>query len=208
MKSKQGLILTENYCLLSSVQSQHRQRAGAQHGTRPRQLMPWCHSHTLHSHCQMCKSAGGFYTAARASGTALASCTAASLATARRLRGRSGASHELLLPAGSGLRGCHIGSSTGHRQGDPEPPHPHRGAQASVCPSNRGCVYLGRHSSHGGEPSPLCLCDHPRDRWLIKTLRPRAPFPQRAQDNPPLLPSLPLTSHEQAQGYFMLPAKV
>lgn len=31
---------------------------------------------------------------------------------------------------------------------------------------------------------------------------------QQAQDNPCLLPSLPLTSHEQAQGYFMLPAKV
>lgn len=57
----------------------------------------------------------------------------------------------------------------------------------------------------------MALSPQPGDVCLIKTLRPRVLIPalaQQAQDNPCLLPSLPLTSHEQAQGYFMLPAKV
>lgn len=139
-------------CSLSSVHCQHRQRAGAQHGTRPRQLVPWCHSHTAQPLPNV-RSAGGF-TQQHGHGADILCCC--QLGQRSPSPWAAGASRELLLPAGSGLGGCQAGSGLWAPPGPPWSASPGAaGAQDPVCHSYRGWVQLGRHCSHAGEPSSL-----------------------------------------------------
>lgn len=157
---------------------------------------------TLRSHCQMCDLREVLHSS---TGTVLTPSAAASLASARHPRGQPVPAVSSSCPPGLGSGAARPAAASGHRQGRPEAPHPEQREHRTRCATATGAEY-----SWGGTAA-MRVSPHPCDLWLIKTLRPRALFPARAQceqDNPPLLQCLPLTCREQAQGNFMIPPKV
>lgn len=145
---------------------------------------------------------GQIYTASRISGMVLMSQTACQLGhclpSPRIIRGQTWAvlrGSQILLPTVSEMKCCHVGNGISAPSEQPwTTSFAAVGAQVFVCQSNSHSLYTGRlQQPWGGSSPPWSLTDIVRIRVFFHA---RA---QRAHDTPPLLPSLPLTYHGQAQ---------